>query len=60
MPNVLHKLRSRRFRLLACLLVMMAMLCNGIGLAQAHAISAKKDCCAEMMGGKMASHAPCS
>ena len=60
MPKVLHKMRSRRFRLLASLLVMMAILCNGIGLAQAHSMAAKKDCCAEMIGGKMACHAPCS
>ena len=36
MPKALHTLRSRHFRLLASLLVMMAILCNGIGLAQAH------------------------
>jgi len=50
MPNALRTLRSRHFRLLASLLVMMAILCNGISLAQAHAAMAKKDCCAEMMG----------
>ena len=62
MPKVLHKMRSRRFRLLASLLVVMAILCNGIGLAQAHShsMSAKKDCCAEMMDAKMASPPPCS
>ena len=49
--------RSRRFRLLASLLVIMAILCNGIGLAQAHATDAEKDCCAEMTGhGKSLSH----
>lgn len=50
MPNILRQLRSRRFRLLASLLVMVAILCNGIGLAQAHAMDADKDCCAEMTG----------
>lgn len=62
MPKVLHKMRARRFRLLASLLVMLAILCNGIGLAQAHAHSmpAKKDCCAEMMAHKMSMEKPCS
>ena len=62
MPKVLHKIRSRRFRLLASLLVTLAILCNGIGLAQAHSHSmpAKKDCCAEMMAHTMASDKPCS
>lgn len=57
MPKALRQLRSRRFRLLASLLVMVAILCNGIGLAQAHAMDAKQDCCAEMTGhGKSMSH----
>ena len=59
MPKALHILRTRRFRLLASLLVMMAILCNGIGLAQAHSAMAKKDCCAEMMGHKK-SPSPCA
>jgi hypothetical protein len=59
MPNVLHILRTRRFRLLASLLVMMAILCNGISLAQAQSAMAKKDCCAEMMGHKK-SASPCA
>ena len=58
MPKALHILRTRRFRLLASLLVMMAILCNGIGLAQAHSAMAKKDCCAEMAGHKK-SAPPC-
>ena len=56
MPKALHTIRSRRFRLLASLLVMMAILCNGIGLAQAQATVSKKDCCAVMMGKKMPSN----
>jgi hypothetical protein len=60
MPKALHTMRSRRFRLLASLLVMMAILCNGIGLAQAHSAMAKKDCCAEMMGKKMSPDKPCT
>jgi hypothetical protein len=57
MPKTLRQLRSKRFRLLASLLVMLAILCNGIGLAQAHAIETAKDCCAEMSGhGKAMSH----
>lgn len=59
MPRALRQLRSRRFRLLASLLVMIAILCNGIGLAQAHVMEAKKDCCAEMMGEKMSPDKPC-
>lgn len=60
MPKVLHKMRSRRFRLLASMLVMLAILCNGIGLAQAHSMPVKKDCCAEMMAHKMSMDKPCS
>ncbi len=60
MLKTLYILRTRRFRLLASLLVMMAILCNGIGLAQAHSATAKKDCCAEMMGKKMSPDKPCS
>ena len=62
MPKALHILRTRRFRLLASLLVMLAILCNGIGLAQAHAhsMSAEKDCCVEMMAKKMSPDKPCS
>lgn len=52
MPNTLRQLRSKPVRLLASLLVMMAILCNGIGLAQAQSAMAKKDCCAEMAGHK--------
>ena len=59
MLKTLYILRTRRFRLLASLLVMMAILCNGIGLAQAHSAIAKKDCCAEMMGKKMSPDKPC-
>ncbi|MEO6172590.1 MAG: hypothetical protein ABIP02_05675 [Arenimonas sp.] len=60
MPKFLHKMRSRRFRLLASLLVTLAILCNGVGLAQAHSMPAKKDCCAEMMAHKMSPDKPCS
>jgi hypothetical protein len=60
MPKALHILRTRRFRLLASLLVMMAILCNGIGLAQAHSAMDEKDCCAEMKGEKMSPDVPCS
>lgn len=57
MTQALRQLRSRRFRLLASLLVMVAILCNGIGLAQAHTMDAKQDCCAEMAGhGESMSH----
>jgi len=56
MPKALTILRTRHFRLLASLLVMMAILCNGIGLVQAQSAMAKKDCCAEMKGHKMPSH----
>ena len=57
MQKALRQLRSRRFRLLASLLVMMAILCNGIGLAQAHTMDAKQDCCAVMTGhGESMSH----
>lgn len=60
MPNALRTFRLRHFRLLASWLVMMAILCNGIGLAQAHVMDAKKDCCAEMTGDKMSPDKPCS
>ena len=62
MAKVLQKIRSPRFRLLASLLVMLAILCNGIGLAQAHSHSmpVEKDCCAEMMANKMSPDTPCS
>ena len=57
MPMTLRQLRSRHFRLLACVLVMLAILCNGIGLAQAHTMDAKQDCCVEMTGqGESMSH----
>lgn len=41
---------SRSTRLLACMLVAMALLVNGFAVAQAAAGAMKKDCCAEMMG----------
>ena len=60
MSNALRTCRSRHFRLLASWLVILAILCNGIGLAQAHVMEAKKDCCAEMIGEKMSPDKPCS
>lgn len=57
MPTVFRQLHSRRFRLLASLLVMVAILCNGIGLVQAHTMDANKDCCTDMTGhGDSMSH----
>lgn len=55
MLKAIHKLRTRRFRLLASLLVVMAILCNGFGFAQAHSTTAITDCCPEMMTGEMSS-----
>ncbi len=55
MPKTIHQLRSPHVRLLASLLVMIAILCNNFGLAQAHAMSAKTDCCPEMTAHQMAS-----
>jgi hypothetical protein len=55
MSKILHTIRSRRFRLLASWLVMLAILCNGIGFVQAQSTLIKKDCCAEMMAHKTAS-----
>lgn len=59
MSKNLRTLRSQHLRLLASLLVMLAILCNGISLAQAHVMEAEKDCCAEMMGEKMSPDKPC-
>lgn len=53
MPKALRTLRTRYFRLLASMLVMLAILSNGIALAQTDFLPAEKDCCAEMMNGKM-------
>lgn len=44
--------RSRLTRLLASVLVTMALLVNGFAAAQAASGTMKKDCCAEMMGHK--------
>ncbi len=55
MTKPFHKIRSRYFRLLASTLVMLAILSNGIALAQTDFLSAEKDCCAEMMSGNMSS-----
>lgn len=44
--------RSRLNRLLATVLVTMALLVNGVAVAQAAVGAMKKDCCAEMMGHK--------
>ena len=54
MSKPFRKMRTHRFRLLASMLVVLAMLCNGIGLAHAHSMVMKKDCCAEMTGHKKA------
>lgn len=55
MTKPFHKIRSRYFRLLASTLVMLAILSNGIALAQTDFLAAEKDCCAEMMNGNMSS-----
>ena len=55
MTNTLHSMRSRYFRLLASTLVMLAILSNGIALAQTDFSATEKDCCAEMKGHKMSS-----
>jgi len=59
MLKTLRHFRSKSLQLLGSLLVIMAILCNGIGLAQAQSAMAKKDCCAEMMGHKK-SASPCA
>ena len=55
MTKTLRTLRSRYFRLLASTLVMLAILSNGIALAQTDFSATEKDCCAEMMNGHMSS-----
>jgi hypothetical protein len=63
MSRPYRPLRSRFTRLLACVLVVASLLGNG--LAFAHSVPAKKDCCAEMSvkmkhaGGCADSGAPC-
>lgn len=64
MPKAPRTLRSRYFRLLASTLVMLAIVSNGIVLAQTQVSSqtslASKDCCAQMMGDETSSNKPCS
>lgn len=48
---------AKRMQLLASLLVMIAILCNNFGLAQAHVMDGKKDCCPEMNMEAMAPEA---
>lgn len=55
MTRTLRTMRSRYFRLLASTLVMLAILSNGIALAQTDFLATEKDCCAEMMGDNMSS-----
>lgn len=56
MTKTLRTMRSRYFRLLASTLVILAILSNGIALAQTDFLATEKDCCAEMMKGhKMSS-----
>ena len=57
MPKTIYQLRLPHVRLLASMLVIIAILCNGIGLAQAHVMDVKKDCCPEMNMEAMASEA---
>jgi hypothetical protein len=54
MLKIIHQLRVPHVRLLASMLVMVAILCNNFGLVQAHAMSAKADCCPEMSSDQMA------
>ena len=51
MTKKLRTTRSRYFRLLASVLVILAILSNGIALAQTNFLATEKDCCAEMMKG---------
>ena len=55
MTKTLRTMRSRYFRLLACTLVMLAILSNGIALAQTDFLPVENDCCAEMMGHEVSS-----
>ena len=55
MTKTFCTMRSRYFRLLASTLVMLAILSNGIALAQTDFLATEKDCCAEMMGHEMSS-----
>ena len=47
-------LRSRFARQLACVLVVAALLGNGLALGQASTALSKKDCCDKMVGHKVA------
>jgi hypothetical protein len=49
MPKSLYNLYYRNTRLLVALMLIVVMLCNSIGMVQAHSMTMKKDCCPEMM-----------
>lgn len=53
MPKVIYILRIRRLRLLASMLVILAILCNSVAMAQAYSIPVMQDCCPEMTVDKM-------
>ena len=59
MPKPFRPLRSRFARLMTTVLVVASLLGNGLALAQAPSMPVKKDCCAEMMGHKMAPARDC-
>jgi hypothetical protein len=51
--SITMKFRTSRFRLLASMLVMLAVLGNGMSLAQAQVTPSKKPCCLEMLARQM-------
>lgn len=53
MRKPFHPLRTRFARLLASVLVVVALLGNGLALGQVSAAPAKKGCCDQMMGHKL-------
>ncbi len=55
MPKVIYIVRKRRLRLLASTLVILAILCNSIAMAQTFSFPAKNDCCPEMSAHQMSS-----
>jgi len=59
MPKPFRPLRSRFARLMTTVLVVASLLGNGLALAQVPSMPVKKDCCAEMMGHKMAPAGDC-
>ena len=54
MYKKIAQFRPNLLRFLASLLVILAVVCNGVGLAQAHTMGSMKACCAEML-----SHGEC-